>query len=187
MPRFIGIEGVRSALGHGAVAATPGTDRAENHEGGGAPGEAFADIGTMGLLAHGAEMKPIEQAFHVIHRLGTRPDGGAQPLRARQQVLAANLGRAVGKDAAEFLDKTPGGGLGLHGTAQFAGHGGHVLLGVAAGIDELEPGQVRVHVKRDAVVGDPLAYGHADTGDLGPVDPDPGAAHAKLRRKAVKP
>jgi len=67
----------------------------------------------------------------------------------------------------------------LHGAGQAeVGQAGHSVLGLAAGDDPREVRQVRLHVQRDSVEGDPPAHLDADGGDL--VLPGRGAGAAAL-------
>ena len=55
--------GRRPAGGHGAEAAAAGADVTQDHEGGRAVlAPALVDVGAAGLLAHGMEIQPLDQA-----------------------------------------------------------------------------------------------------------------------------
>ena len=86
---FVPLDGARLALGHGAKAAAPGTDIAQQHECRGAMVPALADIGTLRRLAHRVQAQAASQFFEIVKvfadrglgpeplRLGL-PDGGAK-------------------------------------------------------------------------------------------------------------
>ena len=78
--RLLGVEGQRAAGGHGAVVATPSADVAENHEGGGAALPTIADIGALGLLAHGVQALVAHEVAQAQVVWATR-GGYPEPVR----------------------------------------------------------------------------------------------------------
>ena len=64
--RLAGIDGSRLAVRDRAEAAAARTDVAEDHDRGGAAGEALADVGTTRLLADRVESAAAQPAFHVV-------------------------------------------------------------------------------------------------------------------------
>ena len=83
--RFVGVRRKWFAMTHIAEGAAPGTDIAEDHEGGRAPSEAFTDVGASGFLADGVQFLFAQQALdftasqNVLLTIGikpSRPDTG---------------------------------------------------------------------------------------------------------------
>jgi len=64
--RFVEIRFFRAVGGDVAKAAGTGADVAEDHDGGGAAGPAFAEVGTHGGLADAVEMMAVDVAAEVV-------------------------------------------------------------------------------------------------------------------------
>ena len=69
-------------MGNGAVGAVPGTDVAQNHEGGGAVLPAFAHVGTAGAFADGVQIESAHGALEILVAFATE-EFDAKPVRTR--------------------------------------------------------------------------------------------------------
>ena len=96
---FIVIDGVRTALGHGAEAAAARADVAQHHESGGLVVPALADVGAMGALADGMEVEVAGELFEGVE-IVAGGSLGFEPVR---------LGRGMARRRAD-LNEIEGGG-----------------------------------------------------------------------------
>ena len=76
---FVKIDGVGTALGHGAEAAAPGAEVAEHHERRGLVVPAFADVGAVGALADGVQVEVAGKLLECVEIVADR-GLGLQPL-----------------------------------------------------------------------------------------------------------
>src|SRR5208282_2617344 len=65
-PRFIPVDRFGASFGHGAKAAAPGANIAEQHERGGLVIPALADVGALRRLADGVQTESARQLLQVV-------------------------------------------------------------------------------------------------------------------------
>src|SRR5262249_48338791 len=91
--RLVPVQRLRLSLGHGTKAAPPGTQIAQQHEGGGFVVPALADVGTLRGLAHRMQVErtrePLELVIVVAHG-GARLQPGGLGLRTPRRKVDLN-------------------------------------------------------------------------------------------------
>lgn len=74
-------------MAHVAEGAAAGADVAQDHEGGGAPAEAFADVGAGGLFAHGVQLLFPQQLLDLAEAAGVVAGLDANPAGLFQRLF----------------------------------------------------------------------------------------------------